>query len=244
MLTGKPQPVRALYASGVNILVTYPDTRRTMAALQSLDFVAVAAHQMTPTAEWADIVLPKTTTLEEEEVSSAVRPGGAVHARARPAAGRGAAGDRDRAPVARPLGPAQATGKRLLPWRSQRAFNEYLLGDSGITYRESRGRGIMRSVPRRPASRPFATPSGKVELSHALRSWPRSAARPRHRRTSAAAARARYPLTLVTGDREKGYHHSRFRDQSWALKVSPDPRLVMHPHTAGRMALRRRLGAA
>ena len=69
MLTGKPYPVRALYASGVNILVTYPDTRRTMEALRSLDFVAVAAHAMTPTAEYADIVLPKTTTLEEEEVS-------------------------------------------------------------------------------------------------------------------------------------------------------------------------------
>ena len=69
MLTGRPYPVRALYASGVNILVTYPDTRRTIEALRSLDFVAVAAHAMTPTAEHADIVLPKTTTLEEEEVS-------------------------------------------------------------------------------------------------------------------------------------------------------------------------------
>ena len=55
--------------SGVNILVTYPNTRRTIEALRSLDFVAVAAHAMTPTAEHADIVLPKTTTLEEEEVS-------------------------------------------------------------------------------------------------------------------------------------------------------------------------------
>ena len=69
MLTGRPYPVRALYASGVNILVTYPNTRRTIEALRSLDFVAVAAHAMTPTAEFADIVLPKTTTLEEEEVS-------------------------------------------------------------------------------------------------------------------------------------------------------------------------------
>ena len=33
----------------------------------------------------------------------------------------------------------------------------------------------------------------------------------------------RYPLLLVTGDREKSYHHSRFRDQPWATKVSPDP---------------------
>jgi anaerobic selenocysteine-containing dehydrogenase len=39
-----------------------------MEALRSLDFVA-AAHTITPTAEQADIVLPKATTLEEELVS-------------------------------------------------------------------------------------------------------------------------------------------------------------------------------
>ena len=48
---------------------------------------------------------------------------------------------------------------------------------------------------------------------------------------------ARFPLILVTGDREKSYHHSRFRDQPWALKVSPDPRLTMHPDTARTMGL-------
>jgi thiosulfate reductase / polysulfide reductase chain A len=69
ILTGKPYPVRALYVSGVNIAVTYPDTARTKEALRSLDFLAVATHDMTPTAEMADLVLPKTTALEEEEVS-------------------------------------------------------------------------------------------------------------------------------------------------------------------------------
>lgn len=47
LLTGRPCPVRAPHASGVNILVTYPDTRRTMEALRSLEFVVVAAHAMT-----------------------------------------------------------------------------------------------------------------------------------------------------------------------------------------------------
>lgn len=46
----------------------YPDTRRTLKALKSLDFLCVAAHTMTPTAAVADLVVPKTTTLEEEEV--------------------------------------------------------------------------------------------------------------------------------------------------------------------------------
>src|SRR5712692_4939581 len=53
---------------------------------------------------------------------------------------------------------------------------------------------------------------------------------PSRERLPAGAAR-QYPLILVTGDREKTYHHSRFRDQDWARKVSPDPRLTMHPDT-------------
>jgi anaerobic selenocysteine-containing dehydrogenase len=47
----------------------------------------------------------------------------------------------------------------------------------------------------------------------------------------------RFSLILVTGDREKSYHHSRFRDQGWALKVSPDPKLTMHPETARRLGV-------
>ena len=69
VLSGKPYPVRAMYVSGVNIVITYPDTPKTLAALKSLDFFAVATHMMNPTAEFADIVLPKTTGLEDEEVS-------------------------------------------------------------------------------------------------------------------------------------------------------------------------------
>ena len=51
------------------------------------------------------------------------------------------------------------------------------------------------------------------------------------------AAADGFPLILITGDREKSYHHSRFRDQPWALKVSPDPRLAMHPDTARALGL-------
>ncbi len=69
MLTGKPYPVRGIYISGVNIAVMYPDTRRTIEALMSLDYVVVGAHTMTPTALYADLILPKTTTIEEEQVS-------------------------------------------------------------------------------------------------------------------------------------------------------------------------------
>jgi thiosulfate reductase / polysulfide reductase chain A len=45
---------------------------------------------------------------------------------------------------------------------------------------------------------------------------------------------ADYPLILRTGLREKTYHHSRFREQAWTKKVSPDPVVYLHPATAAR----------
>jgi anaerobic selenocysteine-containing dehydrogenase len=244
MLTGRPYPVRALYASGVNILVTYPDTRRTMEAIHSLDFVAVAAHTMTPTAELADIVLPKTTTLEEEEVS--FMPSGPTVLFTRAAVPpQGEA--RCELDIARPLldklAARQAILRDLLPWRSQRAFNEYLLGDSGITIEELERIGHYQ-VPYQLgdfANEPFATPTRKVELYSTtleqvgLDPLP-AYSEPQYAHAS-AELRSEYPLLLVTGDREKSYHHSRFRDQAWATKVSPDPRLTMHPDTARRLGV-------
>jgi anaerobic selenocysteine-containing dehydrogenase len=47
-----------------------------------------------------------------------------------------------------------------------------------------------------------------------------------------------YDLVLQTGQREKTYHHSRFREQAWARKVSPDPLVHVHPDTAADQGVR------
>jgi anaerobic selenocysteine-containing dehydrogenase len=236
MLTSKPYPVRALYASGVNIVVTYPDARRTMEALRSLDFVAVAAHAITPTAAEADLVLPKTTTLEEEEVSFNAKSSVVQFTRALvPPQGEA----RCEIEIVRPLldrmAARGALARDLLPWRSQRAFNEFLLGDSGIRVEDLETAGYCRVEAPAGGERPYATPTGKIELHSTVLEQlgldPLPACAP------AEQADARFPLILVTGDREKSYHHSRFRDQPWALKVSPDPRLTMHPATAASLGI-------
>jgi thiosulfate reductase/polysulfide reductase chain A len=242
MLTGRPYPVRALYASGVNILVTYPDTRRTMAALRSLDFVAVAAHAMTPTAELADIVLPKTTTLEEEEVSFMPSGPTVLFTRAVVPPQGEARSELDIAlPLLAKMGDRQAVARHLLPWTSQRAFNTYLLGDCGIRIEDLERTGYAQVAPEPVADRPFATPTGKVELFSTtmvgLGLDPLPAYDPPSRERLPEVERGQYPLILITGDREKSYHHSRFRDQPWAIKVSPDPRLTMHPDTARALGL-------
>jgi anaerobic selenocysteine-containing dehydrogenase len=90
-----------------------------------------------------------------------------------------------------------------------------------------------------PAQRPFATPTGKIELLSTVMADLGLDPLPAFAMPAPAGSEAErlYPLTLITGDREKSYHHSRFRDQPWAMKVSPDPRLLMHPETARAMGL-------
>lgn len=241
MLTGKPYPVRALYVSGVNIVVTYPDTPRTLQALRSLDFLAVATSTMTPTAALADLVLPKTTTLEEEEVS--------LHA-AGPCvtftAAASARLDESRPDVeiaAQLLDRMRARGAlvaELMPWRTQRQFNEYLLAQSELRI-EALAAGGYAEFPWSYGDferQVFRTPTGKVELysermaRHGLDPLPDWAPPASH-----AAADETFPLRLQTGLRERTYHHSRFREQSWARKVSPDPLLRIHPATAAQLGI-------
>src|SRR5438445_13732357 len=46
-----------------------------------------------------------------------------------------------------------------------------------------------------------------------------------------------YPLVLQTGLREKTFHYSRFREQAWTRKVSPDAIVYLHPETAARFGV-------
>ena len=106
---------------------------RTLEALRSLDFLCVAAHTMTPTAAVADLVLPKTTTLEEEEVD--VSQTGACVTYTAPASTRigEVRCDMEIASglVARMRDRGALTAE-LLPWTNQADLNRFLIGDAPI----------------------------------------------------------------------------------------------------------------
>src|SRR3546814_10784814 len=169
MLTGEPYPVRALYVSGVNIVVTYPETQKTIEALMSLDFLLVATHMMTPTAELADIVLPKTTGLEDEEV--ALKPSSLFISTIRPVVAPLGEARSDFA-IARDLvRRAEARGlndtRRFFPWERKRDFNQFLLGsESGLTMEALLEAGYAEFPYELGnfAAQGFKTPTGKVEL--------------------------------------------------------------------------------
>ncbi|MDE0334220.1 MAG: molybdopterin-dependent oxidoreductase, partial [Defluviicoccus sp.] len=244
MLTGEPYPVRAMYLSGVNIAVTYPDTRKTVAALRSLDFLSVVSHSMTPTAALADIVLPKTTGLEEEEISLDMSgPCVSYTSPVAPARGMARSDFEIAVDLADRLEARGIAARRFLPWRTKREFNAFLLGDNEVSFDELEEKGFAR-FPYKLGNfeeAGFRTPTGRIELySETLARLgldPLPDFVPPRAESAAPEVRRDYPLILLTGAREKAYHHSRYRDQAWARKVSPYPRLQVHPETAAALDL-------
>jgi thiosulfate reductase / polysulfide reductase chain A len=243
ILTGRPYPIRAMYISGVNIAVTYPNSRRTVDALRSLDFLMVSSDRMTPTAEFADIVLPKTTALEEDEVrlgkahvvsitQAMISPRGEARSELEIARGLIAA-----------MAAAGAETHNFLPWRNAEEYIKFSLGQSGITIDQLHKKGFATFDYKLGNfdESPFPSSTGKVELySEQMASVgldPLPSYIPPTRDKSSEEEKSAFPLVMLTGDREKTFHHSRFRDQEWAKRISPDPRILIHPLTAQELSL-------
>jgi anaerobic selenocysteine-containing dehydrogenase len=65
-----PYPVKAMLIMAANPALTDANSREVMAALEKLDFLAVADIFKTKTAEFADVVLPACTSLEQTYYST------------------------------------------------------------------------------------------------------------------------------------------------------------------------------
>lgn len=65
ILEGTPYPVKAMLTIAANPVLASANTQRTKAAMEKLDFLAVADIVMSETARLADVVLPACTFLEE-----------------------------------------------------------------------------------------------------------------------------------------------------------------------------------
>lgn len=163
ILEARDPPIKCIVVTGSNPVAQSPNAPRVTQAFASADFVVVVDQFMTDTARIADVVLPTTTFLEEEDIigSGGHRYLGIVQ----PVAPRRGEARTDleifqglaqRLGFARDLAgtPAQWIDRLLAP-----------LAGRGIT-REALRAGA-REVPLPPvpfADGRFATPSGRIEL--------------------------------------------------------------------------------
>jgi len=237
IITGKPNPIKAMVGVGMNRMI-WPNSERVKAAIQNLDFFTAIDYFETITTDEAQVILPAATWLERAALIT--RPGGFVQLRE---------------PVVEPAGEAwpdwkflMELGKRLglgsQLWEGD--FDDYineLLKPAGITvdslYQNPDGLHIS-TPPREPRSYEktgFDTPSGKVEIrssmleSQGYDPLP-SYKEPEESPLSAPEVFIDYPLVFTTGGRSKAYTHSQFRQIKELQKVMPEPVVQISPADA------------
>ncbi len=67
---GYPCDPKLAYIVASNFLCSHPNTNRGIEAFKSLEFIVVHEQRMTPTAKFADILLPVNTFMEREDIIS------------------------------------------------------------------------------------------------------------------------------------------------------------------------------
>ena len=234
--------VRCMHIQGSNPLVAYENTGAVKEGLLNLDFISVADLYMTPTAAYADVVLPAAHWLEIDDIYD-MHPRfmiGAVNKVVEPA---GEAWPDNRI--------FNELGRRLAPdhWFDDvTAMLDYQLRKAGMTWSEFSARGRLsmegKDQPyfkyttdywRREGG--FGTPTGKVELYSVSMEEMGYDPLPYYREPdespySRPDLAGEYPLILSTGGRIPFYFHSQYRQNPLLRELQPHPLVQIHPETA------------
>lgn len=241
--SGHPYPVKALIVVGSNLVTTYPNTRAVTDALKKLDLLVVHDLFMTPTAEYADIVLPATANLERDE------PRLHLHIKGPQALFMDT--------VSRKL---VSVGERKSDWEfmielgRKLGFDEDfpaldILADKalkpmGITWSELKEKDYV-PIPieyRKYEKAGFGTPTGKFEIySTVMKDWGYDPlpchVEPAESPLSTPERHEKYPLILITGAKQPMYYHSQGRQIPSLRKLAPEPVMEIHAETAARLGL-------
>jgi anaerobic selenocysteine-containing dehydrogenase len=244
IFTEAPYPIKGMWIQTCNPLVGIGlDPKRWLEALKKLDFVAVVDLFMTPTAQFADVVLPAATFLEKEGVRTWWIPLQTIN---KAMSVEGCKPDIE-------INFELAT--RFDPhfrWDTIRELFDEILKPSGMTFEQLQEKGwafppaghpsapyhrYEKGLLRKDRKPGFQTPSGKVELYATLReNWGLEPIaqyeEPPFTPVSQPELVKEYPLILSTGRRSAVYFHAEHRNIPWLRALDPDPVIEIHPDTA------------
>ncbi len=242
LLDAKDPPIRAIYVYNSNPVAVAPESARVAAGFARDDLFCVV-HEIfrTDTADYADILLPATTQLEQQDVHGSY---GHLYALANN-------------PSIAPLGEAKPNTQVFRELAARMDFAEPCFRDTdddlvrmafraddpraaGLGWDELKTKGFRRlAVPARYA--PFAdgnfpTPSGRCEffseaLSHAGHDPLPTFVPPRESALSNPALATRYPLAFISPP-ARNFLNSSFANLPTFVAEEKTPRLVIHPDDA------------
>jgi anaerobic selenocysteine-containing dehydrogenase len=241
-----PYPIKGLWMQACNPLAGIGlDPKRWQKALNKLDFIVAVDLFMTPSAQYADVVLPASTFLEKDGVRSWWVPLQSIN--------KAIKVEECRPDVEINF----ELAKRFDPdfkWGTIYDLYDEIIKPSGFNYKELQEQ-VWALPPKGHPSRPyyrhkkgllrsdgkpgFNTPTGKFELYATLREeWNLEPVpyykEPPFTPVSRPDLKKKYPLILSTGRRSPVFFHAEHRNIPWLRQVDPDPVIEIHPETAAK----------
>jgi anaerobic selenocysteine-containing dehydrogenase len=249
-LTGKPYPIRMLFGVDSNPLCCHenPD-RYVLEALKKLEFIVWTDITMTPSNEYADIILPVNTPFERNWLSYKFEVG----LFAGQAVMEPYYESKSDFYVYREL--CKRIGRKdVWPWKTDKELCNWQLENMGITFKEftktcftpaqETWKKYEKGLMRKDGKPGFDTPSGKLELyASPLESFnvdPLPVFRmPMQSYETTPELAKEYPLILITGSRELNYPylHTQYHYVQRLREMQPFPVMLINPETASKFSI-------
>jgi anaerobic dimethyl sulfoxide reductase subunit A len=231
---GHPADIHAAYACGGNYVAQAADVRKSVRAMQALEFSVCHDLFLTATARWCDVVLPVTHWLERADVVFTSANYLLYSHEVAGAPGQA----RDDYDVFSDLAARLGTGAAFTEGKDADGWLDELIEGSeiadadefrrtGIYLAPDQGRVGLAGFAADPARHPLATPSGKVELAGGACAAAGLPEVPEARVLPADDAR---PLRLIT-PHSRYRVHSQLDDLPW-FRERDDRSLWLHPRDA------------
>lgn len=228
---GEPYPIRALVAFGGNFLVSKPATARADEALAKLDFFVQTELFETPTARWADLLLPAASGWEREGLQAGflVDEAAEAHVQLRPA-------------VARPPGEARSDTAIIFDLARELGLAGDFFGadpEAGLAWQLAPSG--LDAAALRGQRRGLAAPSlGKEGAVPRITLWSEDLDRACDEPLPAycpPCPDSERPFVLTCG-KTVPYLHSQFRQVESLRRRQPEPRAELAPDVAVRCGIR------
>jgi anaerobic selenocysteine-containing dehydrogenase len=249
ILDARPYQVRGLVGFGANLMMSRADAARAAAALRTVEFHVQTDLYLTPTAMFADIVLPIASAWEREGLAA----GFLLDQRAREWV-------QLRPALVPPRGEARADIDVIFDLAVRLGIGEHFWDgdvDAGLRHYLSpikltpemlrrAGRGIrvpLETVYRKYQRNGFATPSGKLEIFSLAMQSIGEPPLPEFREPSDDTGHhldevERFPLVL-TSAKTPLYCHSQYRNLPRLRRLVPEPVIEMSPVTAASRGIKK-----
>jgi len=238
MLGRGEYPLKGIILTAANPALTNPNSKKVAKAFSHLDLLVVNDLFFTETAKMAHYVFPAASFLERSELH--YHPKYHLVTLTRKIAQ--IPGVHDEYSLWRDLAHRLGFGADYFPWESEEQVNRWILEPTGVTLEElaSHPEGLVYKPIsyKKYESRPFPTPSGKIEFSSQYLKKlglpeipeyipPRYISHPKRE----------YPFVLTTGARTPLYCHSRYLNIPKFRKVHPRAEVEIHPADASRLGI-------